>query len=185
MGKFDHCDDGGAVACDGKVTCSFTTPFCEAPYVVQYQSGCFNGCVLASKCAATTTCPLTAPSNGASCGSAALSCAYQDCAGAGRTQAICQAGSWSVETAVCTKCSGGGTYTGYVYCSPDEICVLTTGGGGAYTVTPSCMTNTCAPAPLADQCLGLSDLRNRCYVSGNGVSCSEPSLCGSGMGGCQ
>jgi hypothetical protein len=183
--RFNHCDDGGAVACDGRVTCSIVTPACRAPYVVQYQNGCFNGCVLATKCATTTTCPPTAPSDGAGCGSTALSCAYQDCAGAGRTQATCQGGTWSVQTTACLRCSGSGTYTGYLYCSPDQICVHTTGGGGAYTVTPSCMTNTCAPAPLADDCLGLPGLRNSCYVSGSGVSCSEPSLCGSGMGGCQ
>ena len=178
---FYYCDDGGA-ACNGRVTCSNATPFCEAPYVVQYQSDCFSGCVLASKCAAAASCPLTAPSDGASCGAAALSCVYQDCAGAGHTEATCKAGTWSVQTASCDsmKCSGGGTYTGFVLCGADQLCVRTTGGGGAYVITPSCMDNTCAPSPVTAQCLSLPSI---CGLSLDPpkpqVNCTEPSLCGS------
>jgi hypothetical protein len=166
------------------VTCSQATPFCEAPYVVQYQSGCYYGCVLASKCAATASCPLTPPSNGASCGAVALSCVYQDCTAVGRTEATCKAGTWSVQTASCDvgKCSGSGTYTGFVICGADQVCVQTSGGGGVLVTTPSCIDNTCAPSPISAQCLGLS---NNCYVNGTQVSCREPSSCGSGQGGCQ
>jgi hypothetical protein len=39
---FDQCADGGAVACNGRVTCPDATPFCEAPYVVQYLGDCFG-----------------------------------------------------------------------------------------------------------------------------------------------
>jgi len=178
---FDHCDNGGAVACNGRVTCPQATPFCEAPYVVQYLGDCFGGCVLASKCAATASCPLAVPSNGASCGAAALSCVYQDCAGAGHTEATCKAGTWSVQTASCDamKCSGGGVYTGFVLCGADQLCARTTGGGGAYIITPSCIDNTCAPSPVTAQCLVLPSI---CGVELDTpkpqVNCTEPSLCG-------
>lgn len=181
--KFSSCETGGAVACDGPVSCNQPTPSCAAPYAVGYSGNCFYGCVLASKCSGTA-CPLTAPTNGASCGGMALSCVYQDCAGAGRTLADCKGGFWSAQTASCDslKCQGGGIYTGYLFCDPGQLCVLTTGGGGAYVITPSCMDNTCAPSPITVKCLGLS---SNCYVTGTQVSCSEPSLCGSGQGGCQ
>ena len=179
---FDYCEYGGAVACNGRVTCSSATPFCEAPYVVQYQSNCFSGCVLASKCAATASCPLAVPSNGANCGAVALSCVYQDCAGAGHTEATCTAGTWSVQTASCDamRCSGGGVYTGFVLCGADQLCMRTTGGGGAYIITPSCIDNTCAPSPVTAQCLVLPSICGlELDTPKPQVNCTEPSLCGS------
>lgn len=185
--SFDHCESGGTVACNGLVNCTYTTPYCEAPFVVQYQGKCFYGCVLASKCALSATCPLTAPSSGASCGGAALSCFYQDCAGAGRTQANCQNGVWNVQTVACADvvCSGGGIYSGSgAICGPGQICVRTTGGGGAYIITPSCIDNTCSPSPVSLSCI--QGLYGSCFVtSEKTINCTQPSLCGPSQGGCQ
>jgi len=171
---FERCDDGGSVACSGQVSCTSATPYCEAPYAVQYQSNCFNGCVLASKCAPSANCPLAPPSNGTSCGGVSLSCAYQDCAGAGRTQANCQGGTWSVQTVTCDSvaCKGGGVYSGGdVICSPGQICVHTTGGGGAYIITPSCATNNCGSSPVTLTCV--QGLSGSCFVvSDSEISCS-------------
>jgi hypothetical protein len=181
--KFDHCDDGGTVACSGQVSCTQATPYCETPYAVQYQHNCFNGCVLASKCALVATCPLAPPSNGASCAGIALPCVYQDCAGAGRTQANCQGGTWSVQTVSCDSvvCKGGGVYYGGdVICGRGQICVHTTGGGGAYIVTPSCATNNCASSPVSLSCVqGLSG--DCSVVSDSEISCSLQSCTSSNI----
>ena len=185
--RFDRCADGGAVECEGSVTCTSTTPFCEPPYVVSYANNCFEGCVSPKKCAAAATCPLAPPSNGSSCGSVAYACVYQDCVNAGRTEANCQGGTWSVQTAACDviQCPGGGVYSGSgPLCSRGQICVRTTGGGGAYVITPSCVTNTCSPSPVSLGCI--QGLYGSCYVvSDTEIDCSAPSLCGSGQGGCQ
>ena len=179
--SFDHCDYGGTVPCSGQISCTQPTPYCESPYAVQYQGTCFNGCVLASKCAPAATCPSTAPSNGGSCGGTSLSCLYQDCAGAGRTQAVCQGGAWSVQTVSCDSvaCKGGGVYhDGDVICGSGQICVHTTGGGGAYIVTPSCATNNCGSSPVSLSCVqGLSG--SCAVVSDSEINCSLQSCTGS------
>ena len=172
--SFDRCENGGTVACSGQVSCTQATPYCEAPFTVQYQNDCFYGCVLGSKCAPTATCPLAPPANGSSCGGTALSCVYQDCAGAGRTQASCQGGTWSVQTVSCdsVSCKGGGVSpSAAVICGPGQICVHTTSSGGAYVITPSCATNTCGASAVSLSCIqGLSG--NCSVVSDSEVSCS-------------
>ena len=181
--RFDHCENGGTVLCSGSVSCTQATPYCEAPYAVQYEGGCYYGCVLSGKCAPTAICPLVAPSNGASCGGGGLSCIYQDCSGAGRSEANCLNGSWSVRTVACDSvtCKGGGVYSGGdVICGTGQICVRTTGGGGAYVITPSCAANTCSPSPVTLACM--SGLGGSCYVSSDTeIDCSATSLC---PGGC-
>ncbi len=187
--RFDYCVDGGTTPCSGTITCTSPTQYCEPPYVPQYSNGCYWGCVLTSKCAQPGVCPQAAPSNGASCGSEAFSCAYQDCSGAGRTQADCQGGIWNVQTVPCATwlCPGGGTYSGGdMICVPGQICVRTTGGGGAYIITPSCIPNTCSPSPVSLDCLLNLGLSGSCSVqSQSEIDCQAPSLCGSGEGGCQ
>lgn len=180
--RFNRCADGGSVACSGQVSCMQATPVCAAPYAVLYRNelGCYEGCALASKCTPNATCPATAPANGATCGGTALSCVYQDCAGAGRTQALCQNGAWSVQTMTCDSvaCKGGGIYSGGgIICGPGKICVQTTSSGGAYVITPSCATNKCGTSPVALSCV--EGLTGNCYVqTETNITCSLPLNCG-------
>lgn len=53
---FDHCADGGSPDCKGPATCSepapdCTNPDCNGTYALSYLNGCYEGCVLAQKCA--------------------------------------------------------------------------------------------------------------------------------------
>ena len=184
---FDRCVDGGKANCAGPATCKAATPFCEAPFVVSYTGSCYEGCVRQSECPAPT-CPQSAPSNATACGPVDYSCYYEDCAGAGRTQATCTTGTWSVQATACTSvtCVGGGISTSSLTCDAGKICVRTTSGGGAYMITPSCATNACGAGPLSLQCI--QGLSGSCFLntstSGAQVSCSLPSSCGSGQGGC-
>jgi hypothetical protein len=184
---FDHCADGKTANCTGPALCKLATPFCEAPFVLSYTGTCYEGCVRQGECPAPT-CPQTAPSNASACGPVDFSCFYEDCAGAGRTQAACTTGKWTVQTAACTTtaCAGGGITPGTLTCDIGKICVRTTGGGGAYVITPSCATNACGTGPITTQCI--QGLSGSCFantsLSGVQVSCSLPSSCGSGQGGC-
>jgi hypothetical protein len=181
---FWFCRDGATARCNGTVTtrnCS-GTPSCQAPYVVEYtDTNCTSGCVAASKCS-NGICPATAPADGTSCGATSLMCSYQDCAGAGVTQARCLGGLWSVQTVSCTpslQCPGGGTTSYMEYCGPGEICARTTSNGGAYQIIPSCIPDPCAPAPLSNQCIS-----SNCGVqSPTTISCSTPSGPGGAGGG--
>ncbi len=180
---FWYCRDGATARCSGTITtrdCALNTPLCQAPYVVGYGNYCYEGCVLASKCS-SGVCPATAPADGTSCGATSLMCSYQDCAGAGVTQARCLGGVWSVQTVSCTPslaCPGGGTVSYMAYCGPGEICARTTSNGGAYQIIPSCIPDSCAPASLSNQCVP-----SNCGVqSPTTVSCSTPSGPG-GAGG--
>jgi len=184
---FDRCTDGGKADCTGPATCKIATPFCEAPYVVAFTGTCYEGCVRQTTCA-LPTCPQTPPANAASCGAVDFSCIYEDCAGAGRTQAVCASGTWTVQNAACstTECAGAGATTTMLTCAAGKICVRTTSGGGAYTVQPSCVDNTCGKGPVSPECLQrLSGSCSASYsLSGVIINCSLPSSCGQGQGGC-
>jgi hypothetical protein len=184
---FDHCADGGKADCTGPASCTIVTPFCEAPYVVSYKGQCYEGCVRQTSCA-PPTCPQTPPTNAASCGTVGYSCFYEDCAGAGRTQAVCASGTWTVQTAACSSitCTGAGATTTTLTCAAGKICVRTTSGGGAYMVQPACVDNACGKGPISPQCLpSLSGSCSASYsLSGVEIDCSLPSSCGQGQGGC-
>jgi hypothetical protein len=184
---FDHCADGGKANCTGPALCKAATPFCEAPYVVSYTGSCYEGCVHQNECP-PPICPQTPPANAVSCGAVDFSCFYEDCAGAGRTQAVCSAGTWQVQTSACSTvtCMGGGITTTTLTCAAGQLCVRTTSGGGAYMIQPSCVTNTCAKGPISPQCIqGLSGSCSGSYsLSGVQINCSLPSSCGQGQGGC-
>ena len=169
--------------CFGQVQCMLPTPYCDPPYVLSYADSCFEGCVVASKCQ-SSKCPAYLPANLSTC-EQPMTCTFQDCAAYGRNEARCQSGIWNIQLGACgTECPGAGVVTTKLDCAADEICVLTTGGGGAYMVTPSCVKNTCDPAPTSLSCM--NGLSGSCSVSSATViRCSEPSLCGPGMGGCQ
>jgi hypothetical protein len=156
-------------------------------YVLAYTNSCYEGCVVQSDCA-PPTCPQAAPKNATACGPVGYSCFYEDCAGAGRTQAVCTAGAWKVESAACAAitCPGGGITPSAVTCDTGKICVRTTGGGGAYIITPSCVSHTCGTGPISLSCIQLpAGTCSASYgLSGVTVSCSAPSSCGAGQGGC-
>ena len=183
--SFYRCAAGGTVACNGAVTCTTNTPYCEPPYVQSYANNCFEGCVKSSTCSAAP-CPQQAPASGTSCTGGTHVCTYQDCAGTGLTKATCQSGTWSVETGACnaTRCPGAGTTSTLLFCAPDEVCVLSTSGGGAYWIAPACLKNTCSPSPTALSCMqGLP--YSDCRVSSDTlIQCYEHKSCGSGQGGC-
>jgi hypothetical protein len=181
---FWFCTDGATARCNGTIVtrdCSLSTPLCQAPYVVGYGDHCYQGCVPATKCS-NGACPATAPADGTSCGATSLMCVYQDCAGAGVTQARCLGGLWGVQTVSCTsslECPGGGTTSYMEHCGPGEICARTTSNGGAYQIIPSCIPDSCAPAPLSNQCVP-----SNCGVaSPTTISCSTPSGPGGAGGG--
>jgi hypothetical protein len=184
--RFNHCA-AGTPMCNGGVSCTTATPYCSGPYVVSYASGCYQGCVRQTACGQyATACPQSAPADGDACRGNGAMCVYQNCAGAGRTEATCSAsGTWKVATMACdaVKCVGAGTTGGSLVCETGQVCVLTTGGGGAYSVTPACLPNKCSPAALSLDCMGLG---SNCFVdSDHAISCRQPSSCGSGQGGCQ
>lgn len=184
--RFQHCADGRKANCAGPALCDSVAPTCPPGDVVAYVGSCYEGCVHQNQCP-TPVCPQIAPSKGASCGVVDYSCFYEDCAGTGRTQAVCTAGTWSVQTAACgpITCAGAGVLAQTVTCAAGQVCVRTTSGGGAYMVTPSCAANNCGAGPVSPQCIqGASDCGLSSSLSGIEVSCFAPSSCGSGMGGC-
>lgn len=185
--RFDRCADGGKANCMGPALCKSATPYCESPsYVLSYTGSCYEGCVRPSECP-TPTCPQAPPTNASACGSVDFSCFYEDCNGAGRTQANCSGNTWQVQTGACTSvtCTGVGPTT-TLTCVPGQFCVLTTSGGGAHIVQPSCVDNTCGQGPISPQCVhGLSaSCSGRYFLSGVEFDCSLPSSCGQGQGGC-
>jgi hypothetical protein len=50
--QFSRCAVGPANCNGGNVACKIAAPSCEAPYVVSYSGICYEGCVLATACAA-------------------------------------------------------------------------------------------------------------------------------------
>jgi hypothetical protein len=148
--KFSRCADGGRAKCSGMPICEMALPHCEGSFVVSYAGDCWEGCVSQDRCAGADagvtppTCPQTPPANASSCGSASLTCFYDNCPSGGRTQAVCAGGNWTVETAAC----------GTVTCDPDPIgfgrtcasgqmCVIVNSGAS----THACMSNTCTMTP--------------------------------------
>jgi hypothetical protein len=60
------------------------------------------------------------------------------------------------------------------------VCVLTTSGGGAYFVTPTCLAHTCGTGPITLECV--PSLYGTCVATyslgGAVVRCQAPSSCG-------
>ena len=162
--KFSQCAEGGHAKCSGMPICEALPPHCDAPFVAAYAGNCWEGCVAPDECANADAgvlppiCPETAPANASSCGSASLTCFYDNCPSGGRTQAVCAGGNWTVETAAC----------GIVTCDPDpsgsartcssgQICVVVNSGA----FLSACMSNTCnissvPQGPISAQCAGMS-----------------------------
>lgn len=92
-------------------------------------------------------CPNQPPSPDSSCSSLGVLCAYEDCAGAGRTVASCVNGAWSVTTSACGEtvdCTAGGAQ-----CSEGEICLVRAGGA----LLQDCVPNTCETGPVECDCI--------------------------------
>jgi hypothetical protein len=48
--RFNRCAAGARADCSGQALCPMAQPFCEAPYVLSYSSGCYEGCVRQDTC---------------------------------------------------------------------------------------------------------------------------------------
>jgi hypothetical protein len=162
--KFSRCADGASAKCSGIAMCELAPPRCEGSFVRSYTSNCWEGCVSQDKCAGADagvtppTCPETAPANASSCGSASLTCFYDNCPSGGRTQAVCAGGNWTVETAACGTVTCDPDPSGSARtCSSGQICVVVNSGASSY----ACMSNTCnislvPQGPVSTQCTGMS-----------------------------
>lgn len=183
--QFSRCADGNKADCAGPALCDAMTPRCPAPYAVGYAGSCYEGCVRQSACP-SPTCPSVAPSDGTSCGPVDYKCFYESCATTGRTLATCSGGAWKIETAACSTitCAGGGITPTSLTCDAGKVCVVVTSTGGAYMVTPMCVSHTCGTGPVTPQCIpttGSCSLTTG--LGGVFVQCSYSS-CSAGQGGC-
>jgi hypothetical protein len=146
---FNRCADGGHANCSGPVACTVSQPYCESPYVLSYANNCYEGCVLQTECSGadaavtTPTCPQTPPTNTLSCGSASMTCFYDNCPSTGRTQARCAGGTWTVQTAACSTVNCISRT-----CPSGQICLVTEGGA----VGVQCVDNACGQGPVTAEC---------------------------------
>lgn len=172
---FQRCANGSSANCTGVTTCDMLEPFCQTPYVVSYAGLCYEGCVHQDDCN-YLPCPQTAPSNGSGCSKANGTCYYEDCAGAGRTLATCNAGTWQVQSAACSAfaCQAPGKDGGVLTCAAGQICVVMT--STSFNVTPSCESHTCGTGAMSTDCIaGTAGGCNPKYkVDGVVVSCAMP-----------
>jgi hypothetical protein len=113
----------------------------------------------------TAGCPDTPPVVGDAC-STALLCAYDDCAGAGRTIATCEDGTWSTETGPCDGLDC--IYSASVVvgsCEAGRVCMFFDAG------VPSirCVDNTCGTGPVSYDCISGCDGTCRVYGTTDGI----------------
>lgn len=113
-------------------------------------------------------CPTTPPTDGTPCTEAeAAFCTYHDCAGAGETNARCQApvlSMWLVETKPCepVECAGGD-----LTCEQGQICMESRGGALGIT----CIDDPCGEGPQGCDCPGVCATCTS--FSGNTMVCNE------------
>jgi hypothetical protein len=162
--KFSRCADGGRAKCSGMPICEMAPPHCEGSFVLAYAGNCWEGCVSQDECAGADagitapTCPQTPPANASSCGSAGLTCFYDNCPSGGRTQAVCAGGNWTVETAACGTVTCDPDPSGSAHtCSSGQMCVIVNSGYFSY----ACMGNACTTSPVSQnqvpaQCTNMS-----------------------------
>jgi hypothetical protein len=179
--RFRRCADGDRANCIGPALCEMLEPHCEGPYVVSYQGACYEGCAKQIDCA-LPACPQAPPAKGTPCGPLSQTCYYEDCAEAGRTVATCTAGTWQVTTGACASfvCEPNPESPSGLTCAAGMVCVLTTSGGGAFFVTPTCLAHTCGTGPITLECI--PSLYGTCAAAyslgGAVVRCQAPSSCG-------
>jgi hypothetical protein len=107
-----------------------------------------------------TACPATPPSAASSCALTGQACLYEDCAGAGRTAATCNNGSWAVQTGVCgaVQCIG---LPGSMSCASGQVCSVSESG----TISGMCVQSTCGTGPVTCECAHASCVN--CSIAGN------------------
>jgi len=108
---------------------------------------------------AAEPCPATPPANGSSCFASGPICAYEDCAGNGRSVANCFNGSWSVANAACGETVGCNAGPGT--CGVGEICLVLAGGA----LLGGCVANTCETGPVSCDCI--EGCSGECGVTGD------------------
>ena len=176
-------DSGGTFATGGSLSGggTFATGGSSSPGGTIVTGGKIGtGGTLATGGSSSVACPSKAPAASSPCTSTNLSCFYEDCAGAGRTQATCGSnGTWSVDTAACgtVTCSNYGVISPTT-CQPGQYCRITY-AGASYAM---CVTSTCGQGPVTDSCLSsYSCSVSKSLTGGIIVSCNG---CPAGSGGC-
>ena len=176
-------DSGGTFATGGSLSGggTFATGGSSSPGGTIVTGGKIGtGGTLATGGSSSVACPSKAPAASSPCTSTNLSCFYEDCAGAGRTQATCGSnGTWSVDTAACgtITCSNFGVISPTT-CQPGQYCRITY-AGASYAM---CVTSTCGQGPVTDSCLSsYSCSVSKSLTGGIIVSCNG---CPAGSGGC-
>lgn len=113
-------------------------------------------------------CPDAPPAGNDPCDCEGSLCAYVDCTSAGRTEARCASGQFTVSHAVCEMfdCDFAGQ------CTPNQICVARP--SGAYIV--ACEDNACGKGPLTCDCV--------CGAPGCIITDSMHVQCASTCNGC-
>jgi len=107
-------------------------------------------------------CPNEPPNPDSSCAGVGELCAYEDCAGVGRTVASCVSGAWSVTTSACGEtvtCTAGSEE-----CVQGEVCLILAGGA----FQQYCVPNTCDTGPVECACI------EGCYWEGDCVTYGTP-----------
>lgn len=116
-------------------------------------------------------CPDTPPTDGTPCTEAeAAFCTYHDCAGAGETNARCQApvlSMWLVETKPCEPVDCGGGMGMTMTCEQGQICMESRGGGLSIT----CIDDPCGEGPQGCDCPGVCATCTS--FSGNTMVCND------------
>ena len=111
-------------------------------------------------------CPTITPIAGVPCAPSGLECAYEDCAGAGRTIGRCVSGAWSVENGPCDDfvyCADGTT------CGPGAVCVY------VYSIG-TCLPNPCGDGAIGCNCMDCAgrDCRLDPSLRGITIDCRPP-----------
>ena len=110
--------------------------------------------------AQSPVCPGTAPLAASACAAAGQRCFYEDCAGAGRSDASCDNGSWTVHTAACgaVHCTGFASGTS---CATGQVCSIIEGGA----ISTMCAQSSCGSGPVTCACAHASC--TNCAITGS------------------
>ena len=131
-----------------------------------------RGGTIGSGGSSASSCPQSAPTNGAACNQPAQ-CFYGDCAASGRTVATCSVRSWQVTTGACASFSCVGRPGGVqITCPQEQICLT------IYKKDPVCVAQTCGTGPLTTECVpGASPGAGSCWMSGSAAEGITVSCC--------
>jgi hypothetical protein len=117
-------------------------------------------------------CPEMPPQAGAPCAELGQTCAYEDCAGGGRTIARCQQQAWSIDSGTCEDT----VFCNNIQCDAGQICLTVASGA----LLQQCVENTCGSGPVGCDCI--DGCSGECVVVGSAsgihISCNA---CPSGL----